>query len=237
MVKAATSLDGRVAAADGTSRWITGPEARADAHGLRADSQAVVVGAGTAIADRPSLTVRDADPRPSRAPVRVLLDASGRVPAEGPLFDPAQAPTLVVTTERAPAAARAAWQRSGSDVEVVPGAAGGVDLGATLALLGDRGVLQALVEGGPTLHGAILDAGRADRIVAYVAATLLGSRGLPGYGVAGPPTITGAGRYRLGDVKRLGDDVRLDYEPTAGGAPTVAARESEFGTVASREEA
>ncbi len=124
------SLDGRTAAADGSSQWITGIEARADAHRLRAESQAVVVGPGTALADRPRLTVRDLDRPVDRQPLRVLLDARGRVPAEGPLFDVQLAPTLVVTTEAAPPAAVDAWRAAGAKVEIVlPGVDGhGVDL-------------------------------------------------------------------------------------------------------------
>src|SRR5207253_5700594 len=95
--KVATTLDGRVAAADGSSRWITSEPARADAHELRADAQAIVVGAGTALADHPALTVRDIAEPPARPPLRVLLDGHGRVPAAGPLFDTALAPTLVIT--------------------------------------------------------------------------------------------------------------------------------------------
>src|SRR5262245_40828397 len=87
LMKTAMSLDGRVATADGSSRWITGPAARADAHRIRAESQAVVVGAGTALADRASLTARDVDPPVDRQPLRVLLDGRGRVPATGPLFE------------------------------------------------------------------------------------------------------------------------------------------------------
>src|SRR5688572_586191 len=101
LLKTATSTDGRTAAADGTSQWITGPEARADAHRLRAESGAVVVGAGTALADRPMLTFRSLDFEEGLTPpqpLRVLIDAAGRVPADGPLFDPTLAPTLVITT-------------------------------------------------------------------------------------------------------------------------------------------
>ncbi len=216
VVKVATSLDGRIAAADGTSRWISGAEARRDAHELRADSQAIIVGAGTARADDPALTVRDAGGPPIGAqPLRVLLDGRGRVPATGALADTSLAPTLVVTTDRAPRDYRAAWQASGAEVVevgfVVDAAGSGVDLAATLELLGARGVLQAMVEGGAYLHGALLRAGLADRIVAYVANTLLGSDGLAGYGLGGVATIADAPRWRLVDVARCGDDVRLDY--------------------------
>lgn len=229
LLKTAMSLDGRTAAADGTSRWITGVESRRDAHRLRAASQAVVVGPGTARADQPRLTVRletgtpgqtadqTADHTAGRPPLRVLLDARGRVPALGPLFDVALAPTLVVTTEQAPPEVVDAWQAAGAKVETVePGPAGrGVDLAATLALLGQRhGVLQAMIEGGGHLHGALVAEGLADRLVAYVAPVLLGERGLPVVGFPGPETLADASRWVLRDVARLGDDVRLTLDPT-----------------------
>jgi diaminohydroxyphosphoribosylaminopyrimidine deaminase/5-amino-6-(5-phosphoribosylamino)uracil reductase len=215
VLKSATSLDGRIAAADGTSRWITGARARADAHELRADSNAVVVGAGTARTDLPALTVRDVEAPPRTSPLRVVLDGRGRVEPSGPLFDTALAPTLVVTTECASSETIDGWRAAGAKVEIVdPARSGvGVDPAATLALLGGLGVVQALVEGGPTVHAAFLDASVVDRVVAYVAPGLLGARGHAGYGVAGPASIDGFERWRLAAVRALGDDVRLDYEP------------------------
>jgi len=217
VVKAAMSLDGRIAARDGSSRWITGDAARADAHALRADSQAVVVGAGTALADQPRLTVRDVTPPVEHQPLRVVLDATGRVPADGPLFDTDLAPTLVVTTNTVSDAAHQSWLAAGAKVLTVPAATNGlgVDLTATLEALGGLGVLQALVEGGATLAGALVDAGLADRLVTYVAPTLLGRDGRPAFDLTGPATIAEARRWQLIDVARVGDDVRLDYEPPA----------------------
>jgi diaminohydroxyphosphoribosylaminopyrimidine deaminase/5-amino-6-(5-phosphoribosylamino)uracil reductase len=214
VVKTATSLDGRIAAADGSSQWITSVPARADAHELRADSQAIVVGAGTAMIDRPRLTVRDVDPAPRTPPLRVLLDATGRVPAEGPLFDTHLAPTLVITTEGASARTTDAWRAAGAKVESVdPAPTGtGVDGRAALAMLGRFGVLQAMVEGGARLHGALFDAHLVDRVVAYVAPGLLGTRGTPGFGVDGPATIDGFTRWKLVGANRLGDDMRLEYD-------------------------
>ena len=211
LLKTAVSLDGRVAAADGTSQWITGPAARADVHRLRAESQAVVVGARTAISDGPTLTARDVDPPCDAQPLRVLLDARGRVPASGDLFDTRLAPTLVVTTEHADPSAVDAWRAAGAKVETVdPGPRGlGVDLQATLALLGAHGVVQAMVEGGPTLHAAFVDEGLADALVVYVGATLLGERGLPSIPLPGPDSIEDAQRFALLDVSRFGHDVRL----------------------------
>jgi diaminohydroxyphosphoribosylaminopyrimidine deaminase/5-amino-6-(5-phosphoribosylamino)uracil reductase len=217
LLKTAMSLDGRSAPARGSpastlGRWITGPEARADAHGLRADSQAVMVGAGTALSDRPALTARDADPPAERQPLRVLLDGRGRVPADGPLFDPELAPTLVFTTAAAPEPATAAWLAAGAKVTVLsPGTDGtGVDLNAVLATLAELGVLQAMVEGGAAVAGALLDAGLVDRLVAYVAPTILGCDALPAF-------ATGSlHRFQLVDTVRVGGDLRCTFEPGTG---------------------
>jgi diaminohydroxyphosphoribosylaminopyrimidine deaminase/5-amino-6-(5-phosphoribosylamino)uracil reductase len=227
LLKTAASIDGRTAAADGTSQWITGPEARADAHRLRAESGAVVIGAGTALADRPTLTFRDLDFEEGLTPpqpLRVLIDAAGRVPATGPLFDPALAPTLVITTPVADPDARRAWKEAGAEVEDVaaappiPGAVSvppgpAVDLAAALELLGRRGVLQAMIEGGATLHGSLLRAGLADRIVVYLGGAVLGAEGLPLFAGPGPATLVEARRWRLAAVSQVGGDARLDWEP------------------------
>jgi diaminohydroxyphosphoribosylaminopyrimidine deaminase/5-amino-6-(5-phosphoribosylamino)uracil reductase len=240
LLKTAASLDGRTAAADGTSQWITGSEARADAHRLRAESGAVVIGAGTALADHPSLTFRNLDfgdgPIPPQ-PLRVLVDAAGRVPPIGPLFDPVLAPTLVITTAAADPETRAAWTAAGAEVEEVAAAPGAppfpsapsapvgpaVDLAAALELLGRRGILQAMVEGGATLHGALLRANLADRLVVYTGGVVLGSEGIPLFVGPGPGTLQEASRWRLTGVRALGGDARLDWEPAEpgdlGGSP------------------
>jgi diaminohydroxyphosphoribosylaminopyrimidine deaminase/5-amino-6-(5-phosphoribosylamino)uracil reductase len=215
VAKVAMSIDGRIAAADGTSQWLTSTPARADAHELRADSQAVIVGAGTAIADRPKLTVRDVAQMPVRQPLRVLLDARGRVPATGPLFDTALAPTLVVTTADAAPEAVDAWRSAGAKVETVAPAAhgAGVDLGEVLTLLGHDGVLQVLIEGGSSVTASVY--GRyADRFIVYVAPVVLGINGVPVLATGGPETMIDADmdRYRLVGVRQLGADARLDYE-------------------------
>ena len=224
-LKAAASLDGKVAAADGTSQWITGPEARGDAHRLRAEADAVAVGAGTALADDPRLTIRLTPARSDRQPLRVLVDAAGRVGTGARLFD-GEAPTLVATTDAAPAAARAAWVATGAEVLVCPLAAPaapdgrGVDLGWLAAALGERDVLELLVEGGPRLHASLWAAGLADRLVWYLAPLAIGGAGAPGL-LTGPgaPTLAAARHLRLASVARLGTDLRLVAYPATETAP------------------
>lgn len=217
LVKAAASLDGRTAARDGSSRWITGPAARADVHELRADSQAVVIGSGTALADRPALTARAViTPAPSQ-PLRVLVDGRGRVPATGPLFDPSLAATLVLTTDSAPAARRREWEDAGAEVSVLPpGVEGGVDLPAALRDLAGRGVIQAMIEGGALLEGSFLEAGLVDHLVLYLGGLTLGPAGRALFEGASPATILDAPRWRPRGVKQLESDVRLDYAPQSG---------------------
>ena len=209
-LKAAASLDGKVAAPDGTSKWITGPAARADAHRLRAEADAVMVGAGTALADDPRLTVR-LPGRAGRQPLRVLVDAAGRVGADGHLFD-GEAETLVATTPAVPAAAVEAWKAAGAEVlECDPAPDGsGVDLHHLTRALGERGVLELMVEGGPRLQASLWAAGLADRLVWYLAPLAIGGQAAPGLlGGEGAATLAGARRLRLVSVDRLGDDLRV----------------------------
>ncbi len=213
LAKVAMTIDGRIAAADGTSQWITADETRQNAHELRADAQAIVVGSGTAIADEPALSVRDVNPAPREAPLRVVLDARGRVPARGPLFDQAIAPTLVLTSDHAQPNAVDAWRSAGAKVEVVSTAASGsgLDLAAVLALLGTHEVLEAMFEGGARVHGALIGADLVDHLVTYVAPSLVGTDGLPAFDWAGPSTLAQAPRLELDGVERIGPDLRIDY--------------------------
>ncbi|MFL6240684.1 MAG: bifunctional diaminohydroxyphosphoribosylaminopyrimidine deaminase/5-amino-6-(5-phosphoribosylamino)uracil reductase RibD [Actinomycetes bacterium] len=195
--KYAASLDGRVAAPDGSSRWVSGAESRADAHRLRAECDAVAVGIGTVLADDPRLTVRDAADSPAaRQPLRVVLDTSGRTPTDAAVLDES-APTLVLT---------------GADLPVVDGR---LDPDAVLGVLHDRGVVHLLLEGGPTVAMSFLRAELVDRIVAYVAPILIGGGGLAALGGEGAPSIDKAWRFRIDDVSQLGPDLRVIARPTA----------------------
>lgn len=207
-LKMAASLDGRVAARDGSSRWITGEPARRDAHRLRAVSDAVVVGAGTALADDPSLTVRLRGYR-GRQPLRVVVDATGRVGPRGALFDRA-ARTLVATTAAADVARREAWERAGADVAVVEADARGVSLPDLVSALGKRDVQSVLVEGGPALAWSAVDAGVVDRFVLYLAPKLVGGADAAGVlAGAGVETIAAATPLELRSVRRVGADLKV----------------------------
>ena len=193
--KLAATLDGRSAAADGTSQWITGPQARADVHRLRSEVDAMLVGAGTVLADDPHLTARRPDGSlAERQPLRVVADTHGRTPDTARVRDGA-APTWVATA-----------------AEVGAGHDGLLDLDALLRRLYERDRRHVLLEGGPRLAGAMLAAGLVDRVVAYVAPALLGA-GSPALGEAGIGTIADAVRLDLLDVTRIGDDVRITGRP------------------------
>lgn len=218
VLKAGISLDGRVAAADGSSRWITGEEARRDVHRLRARSQAIVVGSGTAMTDEPRLTVRDTTPLASPAPLRVLLDGRGRTPARGPLFDVDLAPTMVVTTSNADPAATRAWKEAGAEVEEAgPDPGGGVDLDEVLDLLGRRGMVQVLVEGGPTVQARFLERGLAHELVVYVAPTVLGSGARPLIEGLTAHEIASAPRWEVVETGPVGEDVRITVRTHTSG--------------------
>lgn len=193
--KAATTLDGKVAAPDGTSRWISSVESRADAHELRAECDTIVAGVGTVLADDPHLTVRDAAGVLSgEQPLRVVVDTHGRTPPTARVLDDA-APTWVATADEL-----------GKDPD------GGVDLAALLAGLWARDRRLVLLEGGPTLAGAFLRAGLVDRVVTYLAPLLLGD-GLGALAGTGAVTLTDAHALSITHVTRTGPDLRITARP------------------------
>jgi len=202
VLKIATSLDGRVACEDKTSQWITQAEARKDAHGLRADSQAILVGSGTALQDKPSLTVRP-DPGLKSQPLRVVLDSRGRV-REGPLMDTKMAPTLIFTSENCCEDAKQRWRECSVDFVEVPSVSGRLDLSQVLLELGKRGVLQLMVEGGAVLQGQMLKEGLCEELRVYIGATLLGSTAQPWAQTPLTSTIKEAQFWRLRDLRRAG---------------------------------
>jgi len=218
VLKAATSLDSKVACSDGTSQWITGSEARKDVHNLRAASQAILCGTGTALKDNPSLTVRRGLENDVR-PLRVVLDSSGKLtPAPGNskdthlnLFNTSKAPTLVVTSSRASDAAHDYWKAQGAEVLVVPENDGKLDLASILDNLGERGILQLMVEGGSMVYSDFISQGLVQEVVIYQGNCIIGSSGTPGFRMPIAETIENVPRLKLKDVKTFSNDVKMTY--------------------------
>jgi diaminohydroxyphosphoribosylaminopyrimidine deaminase/5-amino-6-(5-phosphoribosylamino)uracil reductase len=209
--KYAATIDGRVAAPDGTSRWITGEAARRDVHRLRGSADAIVVGAGTALADDPSLTVRHPGYE-GRPPLRVLVDARGRVPATGDLFDD-EAPTLVATTDLAPRDRVAAWRDAGAEVESFDAEGGLVPFAALAEHLGKRDAQSVLLEGGPTLAWSAIEDRAVDKVVVYLAPKLIGGDAAPTVlGGRGFAPIARALELRVRSFDVVGDDLKVEAD-------------------------
>jgi diaminohydroxyphosphoribosylaminopyrimidine deaminase/5-amino-6-(5-phosphoribosylamino)uracil reductase len=213
-LKLAASLDGRIAAVGGDSRWISSPESRELVHRWRREADAVMVGAATVLADNPRLTCRTAG---GRDPARVIIDGRLRSPASAKVFrQRSSAPTILVTTPtNRPRAERLYGNRRGarSIVEIVAAQskAGKIDLNALMREFGRRGWSKILLEGGAHLAGAALAAGIVDRVAFFIAPRILGG-GLPA--VEGMISRSVRGSIRLGKlhVAPVGDDLLIEAE-------------------------
>ena len=217
VLKSAASLDGKTAASDGSSKWITSEQARGDVQRLRAWSDAIVVGSRTVAEDDPALTVRDPRFTQARPPARVVVDSAGRLPPVGQLFDGA-APTLIATTERVPEIRVAEWQTAGAEVIVVDrDGEGGVSLGALLDVLGKRDVQGVVIEGGANLAWAFVRDELVDRIVLYLAPKVIGGAASLGV-VAGKgfAPVDRAAHLVFERVERIGPDLKVEARVESG---------------------
>ncbi len=206
LLKAAVTLDGRTATRSGESKWITGEAARAEAHRLRDACDAVAVGVGTVLADDPALDVRHIE---GRDPIRVVFDATLRTPVSAKLVGHASAgPTWILHGPDASAERRAALARPGVELIEVPLRDGRIDLATALGRLVGRGVVRLLVEGGPTIHGALLREGLATEAAVFVAPKILGDAAALPLAGAGPLARM-ADAWRIVDpvIRVLGEDV------------------------------
>jgi diaminohydroxyphosphoribosylaminopyrimidine deaminase/5-amino-6-(5-phosphoribosylamino)uracil reductase len=215
IAKWAMTADGRVASAAGDSRWISSEGSRRRVHEVRRICDAVAVGAGTALADGPQLTVRHVPVIPERGqPARVVLDEGLAVEASREPFRSArETPVILYTTQESLASLpdrAAALRQAGCELVAVPRQDAGVSLAAVLADMGRRGWSRVLVEGGPTVFGSFFAAGLVDRVMIFVSPRILGSAGAPGP-VAGPDGRTLAGALPLADmtVEAVGPDLLI----------------------------
>lgn len=211
-LKIAATLDGKTALGSGLSQWISGEEARRDAHRLRAESCAVATGIGTALQDNPRLTVRHLATR--RQPLRVLVDSRCRAGRGMRLF--ADGNVLVAAGRVAPAAVRALREGGGVEVVELPDAAGRVELGALLRGLARRGVGNLLVEAGGRLNGALLAGGWVDEVVVYFAGKVFGGGGRDMFVFNSPESVAGAPAFaRVGLEGFANGDFKVVYRDEA----------------------
>lgn len=218
-VKLGMSLDGRTAPVGGEpragTRWITGPEARADVHRLRARSGAIVTGIGTVLADDPQLTVRDpAGVAATSQPLRVVLDPALRLPADARLLS--QPGRTLVFTTATDAHHASELTEAHAEVRALPAVDGRIPLDAMLDELGRREVNEVLVEAGATLSGAFLAAGLVDELVIYMAPMLLGDAAPGAFtlpALAAAAGIEAAPRLEITAVRAVGRDWRFTARP------------------------
>ena len=205
-LKGAVSLDGRIATSSGDSKWITGEAARKTAHRLRASHDAILVGAGTILADDPSLTVRGVR---GGSPRRLILDGRLRISPSARAVPGA----LVFTTE---SSGHEPFVARGAEVVTLPGQ-GRIEMGALLEAIGRHRLTSVLVEGGGQVHGALLRAGLVDEVHVFVAPIFIGGDGVPLLDGAGAATMAEVRRLESRTVKRLGDDVLISGRLTRHG--------------------
>ncbi len=205
-VKLATSLDGRSAAADGSSQWITSAEAREDVHRRRAEAGAVLTGIASVLADDSKLNVR-LEGVETRVPDRIVLDSALRMPLDATMLS-LQGRTIILTCS-GDAAKTEALQNKGADVVQLPDVASRLDLHAVLDWLGSQQINEVLVEAGPTLAGAFLQAGIADELLCYIAPRLLGDAGQGLLSLPGVKNISQSLALDITDLRAVGPDWRV----------------------------
>ena len=216
ILKFAASLDGKIAAASGDSRWLSGPHTRAWAHRLRPTIDAILVGVDTILLDDPQLTARpDGVSSNLPQPLRVVLDSRGRTPAGARVIqDQDIARTLIATTPAAPADWRVQMEAAGAQVLELPGEDGRVALAPLLDILGgEHGIVSLLVEGGGQVHGSFVDARLVNKVHAVIAPMIIGGGGGTAVGGVGAQRVADAVRLRDVTIEHFGEDVLVTGYP------------------------
>lgn len=209
IAKFATTLDGKIAASSGDSRWVAGPEAREWAHAFRTRVDAIMCGVNNVLLDDPQLTARPGGVMTERQPLRIVADSRGRTPLDAQILGPG-GQTIIATTDAAPADWRASIGKTGAEVCVLPAdASGRVDVQELLRTLGARGVLSLLVEGGGVLHASFFEARAVDKVHAIVAPKIVGGSLYPAVAGEGIAHMSDAITLRDVETLRLGADIAV----------------------------
>jgi diaminohydroxyphosphoribosylaminopyrimidine deaminase/5-amino-6-(5-phosphoribosylamino)uracil reductase len=216
VLKAAATLDGKLATRTGDSKWISGEGSRQRAHVWRDEFDAVLVGAGTVRADNPLLTTRLTEPvvadRWPRNPIRIVLAGSSGLEPSAHIFEKTTAPTILVTSVEH-AAKWDALRAKGVEVLTAPSNDGRVSIEGLLDELGERGITSLLVEGGAAIHASFLKAGLVDEVRLFVAPRIVGGEGLSWVGALGIDQMWSAWRLGSVTVERIGEDLLVIGQP------------------------
>jgi diaminohydroxyphosphoribosylaminopyrimidine deaminase/5-amino-6-(5-phosphoribosylamino)uracil reductase len=208
ILKAAVTLDGKIATKEGDSKWISGEASRRFVHRLRDQVDGIVVGIGTIFRDDPQLTARV---RGGRDPYRIVLDSRLRIKEEARVFGDSPSKVIIATTELAPMERVEKLEKIGSRVVIVDSKEGRVDLGGLLPRLGEMGMMSLMVEGGSRVNGSFLEHHLIDKIFLFLSPKLIGDGGAPGvFGGGGKAKLEEA--VRLGDLRtrRIGEDILIE---------------------------
>lgn len=209
--KVATSLDGRIALADGTSQWITGSQARARGHEMRAQHDAIMVGVGTVLADDPLLTARTV-PMPEKQPVRIIADSAGRTPLAGRLMSSLGLGRVIIATDTL---SDGPLREAGADLwSCKRSEMGGIDLDYFLKRCAVEGINSLFIEGGGRLAASFVRAGLVDTIHWFRAPILIGGDGTPALGSMGLAKMPDATHWSTAATERIGEDVLETYKRT-----------------------
>ncbi|KGX87177.1 bifunctional diaminohydroxyphosphoribosylaminopyrimidine deaminase/5-amino-6-(5-phosphoribosylamino)uracil reductase RibD [Pontibacillus litoralis] len=206
-MKAAMSLDGKIATSTGESKWITSPEAREDAHHYRHTHDGIVVGVNTVIQDQPSLTTRL--PNGGRNPVRIVLDTHLRTPIETPLIQHPDAPTWIITGSHVEQN-KINLFHTYDHVQIIPLRASTITINKVLSLLGEKGITSLFVEGGAQINDAFLQAGCVNQVIQYIAPKLIGGKKaktpIEGKGFQ---HLCDAFHLQIAELSQIGSDIKI----------------------------
>jgi diaminohydroxyphosphoribosylaminopyrimidine deaminase/5-amino-6-(5-phosphoribosylamino)uracil reductase len=207
----AMSLDGKIATRTGDSKWITNPESRQFAHGLRHTSDAIMAGVNTVLADDPHLTIRSSGGRggtTKRQPVRIIIDGNGRTPQSARIFHEA-GKTILVLGRPAAAGEKEAFSKLGAEILEMPSVNGIIELKPIFKILGEREITSVLVEGGGILVGSLFDQGLVDRVFAFISPVIIGGEASTAVAGQGVDKLSDARRLERVTTTRFGEDILI----------------------------